>query len=252
MPDAAGSTTRPVRNSLFTRRGGNQMALTTETAVISAAGTGTEEALREEIAFREGIIESASDGICVCHDIESHPFVHFTVWSRRMRVITGCGLAQINERGWYQSLYPDPETRERAQLRMEQMRLGNPLREEEWEITRADGTRRLVAISTSVIGSRRGATHVLAVVHDLTERRRAEEDLRHTLQELEARTHQMERSNRELSEANTALNVLLRKRDEDREELRHSILSNVRHLLLSLPRQTEEHGRHAGTAHVLL
>jgi PAS domain S-box-containing protein len=203
-----------------------------ETVGKITADKDAEEALRDEVAFRESIINSATDGICVCHEVADYPYVRFTTWNRRMVEVTGYTLSQINRVGWYQSLYPDPEVQARARERMEKMRSGSPLREEEWEITRADGTRRLVAISTSVVTDEGRAPHVLAVVHDLTDRKRAEEALRRTLQELKARTRQMEITNRDLTEANIALKVLLKNRDEEREEMRHSILSNLRHLIL--------------------
>lgn len=132
----------------------------------------TIRSLREDHAFREGVIERATEGVCVCHDIPTYPFVEFTVWNRRMIDITGYTMERINEEGWYQSMYPDPEVQERARERMVRMREGADLRHEHWEITRADGVKRLVAISTSILTAKDGSVHVLALIHDFTEEQR--------------------------------------------------------------------------------
>jgi len=61
-------------------------------------------------------------------------------------------------------------------------------------------------------------------VRDITERRRAEEALRDREQELGIKTQSLE-------EANIALKVLLKRRDEDKTELEDRILLNVKELL---------------------
>jgi diguanylate cyclase (GGDEF)-like protein/PAS domain S-box-containing protein len=130
------------------------------------------EAQREDHSFREGVIERAAEGVCVCHDVSTYPFVKFTVWNRQMIEITGYTMEEINSRGWYQSVYLDPEVQERARERMERMREGDDLRFERWEITRADGEKRLIAISTSVLTAKDGSVHVLALMHDFTREER--------------------------------------------------------------------------------
>ncbi|MHC4721335.1 MAG: PAS domain-containing protein, partial [Planctomycetota bacterium] len=131
-----------------------------------------EKELRDESAFREAVIERAAEGICVCHAVEEHPYVEFTVWNERMGEITGYTMDEINRLGWYQTVYPDSEVRERAIERMEHMRQGDDLVAEEWEITRKDGLKRLLAISTSVIVTEGNKIHVLALMHDITEEKK--------------------------------------------------------------------------------
>jgi PAS domain S-box-containing protein len=134
----------------------------------------SEEVRREESDFRSSIIESAAEGLCVSHAIDQFPYVAFTVWNKRMDEITGYTLAEINERGWYQMLYPDAEVQARAQARMARMRVGDNLRAEPWEIARKDGQKRTVQITTSLLQSTDGQGHVLALIDDVTERHQAE------------------------------------------------------------------------------
>jgi PAS domain S-box-containing protein len=139
-----------------------------------------EEALHIANSFRESIIEHAGEGLCVCHGIPDYPFVRFTIWNRRMQEISGYSMEEINRVGWYQSVYPDLQVQKRAQERMARMRNGEDLQDEEWEITRSDGRKRILQIATTVLRSSDGLTHVLALMHDVTERKRAEDELRRT------------------------------------------------------------------------
>ena len=80
-----------------------------------------------------------------------------------------------------------------------------------------DGTEFPVEISSSTFDVA-GRKVLCGVVRDITERKRAEE-------ELSAKTSRLE-------EFNAALNVLLKKREEDRTELEESILLNVKSLIV--------------------
>lgn len=129
----------------------------------------TRRLLGEEHSFRRAVIERAAEGLCVCHAIADHPFVEFTVWNPRMNDITGYSMEEINRLGWYQTVYADPEARQRACQRMAEMREGVDLRDEHWEITRADGKKRTLSISTSVLKTSDGLVHALALMQDVTD-----------------------------------------------------------------------------------
>ncbi len=133
--------------------------------------------MRETNLFLSAIIDRAAEGLCVCHEIPEYPYLRFTVWNPQMTEITGYALEEINRSGWYQTVCPDPEIRDRAVGRITKMRQGLDLDSEEWEIRHADGRRRILSISTSVLETGDGLTHVLALMHDVTDRRRAEKAL---------------------------------------------------------------------------
>ena len=137
-----------------------------------------ENTIRKISAFREAIIRTAAEGICVCNAIPDEPYIVFSVWNDQMTEITGYSMDEINRLGWYQTLYPDPEVREQARQRMERMRVGDDLKSEEWEITRRDGERRTLAISTSIVDIVDGNSGVVAVIQDITKRKQDEFDLR--------------------------------------------------------------------------
>lgn len=139
-----------------------------------------EKTIRKLNDFHEAIIRTASEGICVCCEIPDFPYVRFTVWNSRMTDLTGYHVNEINEGGWYQLLYPDPEQQSRAIQRMQEMRGQSDLRAEEWEITRKDGQRRVLSISTSSVQIEDGVYGTVGMMQDITERISAAADLHRT------------------------------------------------------------------------
>lgn len=137
----------------------------------------SQNTLIDNSRFLTTIIENAAEGLCVCHGVETFPFMKFTVWNSRMVELTGYTMEQINELGWYQSLYPDPEKQQNAIDRMNEMRTGNNLIHEEWEIVRADKQKRIFSISTRLVLTTPDQANVLALIQDVTDKRKAEKKL---------------------------------------------------------------------------
>jgi PAS domain S-box-containing protein len=73
--------------------------------------------------------------------------------------------------------------------------------------------------------SYRGRPAIMGNIIDITERKKAEEALKEREKELEIKTHNLE-------EANIALKVLLKRRDEDKTELEEKILLNIKELVI--------------------
>jgi len=81
-------------------------------------------------------------------------------------------------------------------------------------------------------GKPKGAS---VVVHDVTEQKQMEKALRKREKELEI-------NNEKLEEINTALRVLLKKRDEDKREVEDKVLLNMKELIIPLLTKLENAG----------
>jgi hemerythrin-like metal-binding protein/PAS domain S-box-containing protein len=137
----------------------------------------TEEDLRQQAAFIASVVESQLDGIAVCFAIDTPPYIRFSIWNPAMTTLTGYRLDEVNELGWYQTVYVDPVVQARARERMERMRLGEHIQGEEWTITRKDGVQRTVEIHTCFVSPPGGGTQVMAVMRDVSDRKLAEQAL---------------------------------------------------------------------------
>jgi PAS domain S-box-containing protein len=91
----------------------------------------------------------------------------------------------------------------------------------DWELTRKDGAKRYVEVSVSLKRDLKGRpVGFMGIARDITERRETEELLRQSEEKLRSKT-------RNLEEVNTALTVLLKKREEDKKELEQTVLTNL-------------------------
>ena len=133
--------------------------------------------LADQLAFTKAIIASEVDGLSVWHLVTEPPFVRFTVWNPSMEVLTGYSMDEINQIGWSQTIDRAPEVLDRARQRIKRLRQGEHLAGEEWTIVHKDGERRVVEIHTAPVTTDEEGTHILAVIRDITERKRADEAL---------------------------------------------------------------------------
>lgn len=131
-----------------------------------------EQSLQQVSQFRETIIRTAAEGICV---FELKLNTTFSVWNDRMVEISGYTMAEMNAIGWLETIFSDPELQAKAKARFEQLAQGHQLHAEEWRIKRKCGRTRVVSISTSFIEQDHGQTAVIAMMQDVTDRKYAEE-----------------------------------------------------------------------------
>lgn len=135
------------------------------------------QALLKEKLFVDSIIQNATEGICVCHETEEFPYVKFTMWNQQMEQITGYTMQEINELGWYQTVYPDEATSQKAAARMQEMRHGKNLIRETWMVTPKAGSPRILEISTTMVNNEDNMPHVLGIMKDVTETQKAKQAL---------------------------------------------------------------------------
>jgi PAS domain S-box-containing protein len=97
-----------------------------------------------------------------------------------------------------------------------------PPRSYEFKFLKKNGEPRNVIMTVDLIP---GTTKSICSLLDITELKHAGEALEKRSQELEAKTH-------ELEELNAALRVLLKHREEDKNELEEKVLSNIKKLVM--------------------
>jgi DNA-binding NarL/FixJ family response regulator len=88
-----------------------------------------------------------------------------------------------------------------------------------------------------------GRKVICVVIRDITDRKMAEEALEKRERELEAKTL-------ELEDLNAALRVLLKQREEDKNELEQKVLSNVKTLILPHIEKLRNHADMKGLSYV--
>ncbi|PZO40535.1 MAG: diguanylate cyclase [Pseudanabaena frigida] len=131
-----------------------------------------QQELQQENTFRQKIVESMAEGLCVCHEINEFPFLQFTVWNQQMQIITGYSLEEINQLGWEQSLHPMSDNQIQTIDRVDMTQREGI--SEEWRIQRKDGKRLTISMSRSVISSDDGKSYLLALIQDITDRKQSE------------------------------------------------------------------------------
>lgn len=137
-----------------------------------------ERHLTAQLTFTNAIIDAEVNGVAVCHRIDDSPYFRFTVWNRSMEALTGFTMEEMNRLGWCQAVHADSESKEQARLRMARLYQGEHLHGEEWTLTRKDGQQRLAQVYTTICADDDEGRHILAVMHDITDRKQAETALR--------------------------------------------------------------------------
>ncbi len=131
--------------------------------------------LVNHVAMLESILEKAAEGICVCHTTSIKPFLRFTHWNSRMTQITGYSMDEINRLGWYATVFSDPEVQRKTVENLARMRDGDNIATVEWVITAKTGEQKPLLVSATVLKDAHGVIHVLALMRDLSEEKKARE-----------------------------------------------------------------------------
>jgi len=100
---------------------------------------------------------------------------------------------------------------------------GRPDRNE-YRVLKKDGSELTMFVLSRPMYKDGSVVGIRSTLTDITERKMAEKELKENEKELEIKTSNLE-------EANAALKVLLKRRDEDKIELEEKVLSNVKELI---------------------
>jgi len=194
-------------------------------------------------------VDSAPCGILV-HDLDDHVLIY----NSQMEMLTGYTSKEIPDtQSWFEKLYPDKNYRkELLQDRREKVQ-ERQIRIRKATITRKNGKKRICRFASILLplGNR------IVFVIDITDQRQAEAALRNSRDVFEQRvierTAELVRANeslkkeidqrkvteaaleiksKSLEEVNTALRVLLDKKNQDRQEIEEKMFHNVKQLVL--------------------
>ena len=137
-------------------------------------------------------------------------------------------------------LYASPEQRDEI---LKEINSRGFIERKEVAFKRKDGSPFWIELNTRIITNDDGRTVYEGTAEDVTERKKAEEMLKQTNEELEQRVEnrtielrlsneQLETQKKNLEEVNTALRVLLKKRDEDKSKMEQKVMFNMNELIL--------------------
>ncbi len=111
---------------------------------------------------------------------------------------------------------------------------GVPAHAFDWECIRKDGSRRFVEVSVTLKRNIYGKpAGFMGIARDITERKRYQS-------ELEAKENELKQKNQSLEEANTALNVLMKKMEEHRTAYEETLRDNLNKVAMPCLQRAKE------------
>jgi len=178
----------------------------------------TQEQLRESETWYRTLFETTGAATMILEEdttisLVNREFVHRFGWTRQ---------ETENRKSWTEFVVPEDVERMKEYHRLRRIDPAGPPKNYEFRFLHKSGEARNVFLTVDLIP---GTRKSIASMVDITDLRKADEALRVRGSELENKT-------RELEELNAALRVLLKRREEDRNELEEKVLTNVRKLVL--------------------
>lgn len=137
---------------------------------VTLEGLRAQDRLAESEGRFRTLIEQTDQGVSV-----GHPDGRLLVYNRAMEVISGYTREEVERRGWFDLVFPTPESQAEA-MRLAEAALQGGLPYMEAEIVRKDGGKSWVLVTTTpvVLG---GDTYNMSIFTDVTLRKDAEQAL---------------------------------------------------------------------------
>jgi len=198
------------------------LSAATEKYNLEAKSCILQDALRQSEERYRTVVEWSPQSVIVHRDLKiiyANPAA--------IKMLGATSLQDLAGNPLLDRIHPDDRqaVQERSQKVM-QDGVGVPMLELKY--LKLDGTMIIVeAQGTPIIYDGLPAIH--SAIHDITDRKRAEDALQETLDQLELRVRER---TIELEETNTALRVLLKKEDKDQQRIEESLQSNVNQLVI--------------------
>ena len=178
-----------------------------------------EEALRESEERYRGIVETQTELICRFLPDGTLTFVNDTICR-----FLGERSEELIGKSFYPYIHPDD--RQKTRKNLESLSKENRIGTNEERVIMPDGEIHWWQWSNQALFDEQDSkVELQSVGRDITKRKKAEDALRKSEAELAAQS-------RHLEEVNAALRVLLKQREEDKEDLEGRLLANVKELVL--------------------
>jgi PAS domain S-box-containing protein len=180
-----------------------------------------EEAIRRERDKAQGYLNIAGAMFVVID-----PDERVSLINKKSLGILGLEEQDVVGKNWFDSFVPE-RMREEIREIFQKLMTGDvqPVEYYENPVSTGSGSEKMIAWHNTVLTDEAGnITGTLSSGIDITQRQRAEKDLREKDAQLIVKANNLE-------ELNTALRVLLKGREKDKEELEEKVLSNVKDLV---------------------
>jgi len=182
-----------------------------------------EDALHNERNFITAVLETSA-ALVVVLDADGR-IIRF---NKAFEDMTGYTLNEVHG-GLFWEIFMLPEERNAVEESFAKLdALHFPIRHDNSVITKHDTTRMVAWSNTAIFAPDGSVEYSIATGIDITERKKAEDALLEAHKDLEQKVEERTES---LAETNAALKVLLKRREEDKNELEEKVLANVKDLI---------------------
>jgi len=197
-----------------------------------------QDALKKERDYFKNVLDNSADAIGIV-DRKGR----FIRWNKRAEELFGYSFKELEGKSAF-DLYADPD---KLRDMLYELRSSGYVRDYEVDIRRKDGSILPFGMSISLLrdggGARIGS---VCVARDLSQIKQVQEKLYRTNERLEQlvqeRTSELTRANRKLEETNTALKVLLEKKDENKRASEENLVFNAKQMVLPFLEKLGESG----------
>lgn len=200
-----------------------------------------QEALKKERDYFKNVLDNSADAI----GIVDHKG-RFIRWNTRAEELFGYSFQELKGKSAFE-LYAD---RHKLGDMLRELRAKGYVRDYEIEIRRKDGRILPFGMSISLLRDNGAKIGSVCVARDLSQIKQVQEELRRTNERLEQlvqeRTAELTRTNKKLEETNTALNVLLEKKDENKRISEENMVFNAKQMVAPFLEKLRESGLEEG------
>ena len=186
----------------------------------------SERELRKSEQKYRLLVESTPDWVWICDEEGRHTFSN-----KAVKKILGFEVQEILGASAFGLMHPEDRksTQKWFQNAQKQKRgwRGSVIR---WQ-HKDKSIRFLETIAEPILDAKGNLTGFTGIDRDVTARKHSEVELQKTYDELKKRTMDLEIKKKSLEELNTAMRVLLKKRDADKVKIEEYVLANVKKLI---------------------